>query len=691
MVAPAFNETGPGPRPQALPVQRDGIPCELAQRKRWLVWKYELNKDVKWTKVPYNARTDTKGSSTNSNTWATLDIAYQRYLSGDYDGVGFAIDPEDGIVGIDIDHCLSPSGAVNDHAFAIIRRFNSYTERSPGGHGLRVFVFGRVVTGGRGGHRRDGVEMYPRGQYLTCTGRGMEGFADTIVEAPEGALQELWNSLNPPQRPKTPHTAKAHRETEEPPADDLALIELARNAKNGDKFGRLWKGDTSDYGGNDSEADMGLCARLAFWTQGDAARMDGLFRESGLMRNKWDESRGDGTYGSVTIEKAIAHCTEFYKPRLRVVGNERSSDSDDDPGESASHTEGEVQRTGVRVCLADVAPEDVTWLWPGRIPFGKVTLLVGDPGLGKSFVSLYLASRLSTGSPLQGETDRPPQITTLLLSAEDDLADTIRPRLNQMDADVTRIFAFKGVIEKDKDEREVERMVRLDTDLAELEHQVEETGARFIVVDPINAYMGKTDGNQDIDLRRVLNPLAMMAARHKVAILVVTHSNKRSEGNKLHRVMGSLAYVGLARSVLAVGGDPDAPGRCNMIQIKNNLAAQAPGLGYRIIDGEVVWDNDPVSLTPDTVFDAAAGGRGKPDADEKTKSTNFLRSLLANGEVYSKDVYAEADAIGLSKRTVDRAKVEIGVEMRREGFGAGGKWYWNLPDETTGWRDRGEV
>jgi len=338
-------------------------------------------------------------------------------------------------------------------------------------------------------------------------------------------------------------------------------------------------------------------------------------------------------------------------------------------------------RRGVRICLADVQAEEVTWLWPGRIPYGKLTLLVGDPGLGKSFLSLYLASRLSTGSALQGETERPPQIGTLLLSAEDDLADTIRPRLDRMGANVAHISAFRGILETDEDGRDIERMVRLDTDLAELEHQIEETGARFVVVDPINAYLGTTDGNQDIDLRRVLNPLAMIAARHKVAMLVVTHSNKRSEGNKLHRVMGSLAYVGLARSVLAVGADPDVPGRCNMVQIKNNLAEHAPGLGYRIVAGEVVWDSDPVSLTADTVFDGAGARKDGDGTQAKNEAANFLRELLATREVHSEDVYAEGKALNLSKRTIDRAKADLGIKLRKEGFGKGGKWYWSLPQD----------
>lgn len=372
------------------------------------------------------------------------------------------------------------------------------------------------------------------------------------------------------------------------------------------------------------------------------------------------------TGGTAEALRTIIEQTPLWTP---MAQNDRTQEEQSAP------------RRGVRVCLADVQAEEITWLWPGRIPYGKITLLVGDPGLGKSFLSLYLASRLSTGSALQGEAERPPQIDTLLLSAEDDLADTIRPRLDRMGADVNRISAFQGILETDEDGRDIERMVRLDTDLAELERQIEETGARFVVVDPINAYLGKTDGNQDIDLRRVLNPLAIIAARHKVAMLVVTHSNKRSEGNKLHRVMGSLAYVGLARSVLAVGADPDVPGRCNMVQIKNNLAEHAPGLGYRIVAGEVVWDNDPVSLTADTVFDGAGARKDGDGAQAKNEAATFLHELLATGEVYSKDVYAKGNDLNLSKRTIDRAKADLGIKLRKEGFGKDSKWYWYLPQD----------
>lgn len=341
MVTAAFNETGPGPRPQALPVRRDGIPQELAERERWLVWRYELNKDgTKWTKVPYDAHTGTHGSSTNADTWATLDVAYKCYISDGYDGIGYAIDPEDGIIGIDIDHCLNDDGTLTERAIAIIARFKSYTERSPGRNGLRVFVYGHVEIGNRkGGQRRDGVEMYPKGQYLTCTGHGLEGFVDTITQAPDGALQELWDSLNPPRQTSEPRTPREPGGASAPRLDDAALIAQASSAANGAKFVRLWNGDTSDHDHNDSVADMALCSHLAFWTCGDAGRMDALFRQSGLYREKWDSRRGAGTYGAVTIEKAITNCTEFYKPRLHVVGRQASTNRRDDPTGARSSTE----------------------------------------------------------------------------------------------------------------------------------------------------------------------------------------------------------------------------------------------------------------------------------------------------------------------------------------------------------------
>ncbi len=326
----------------------------------------------------------------------------------------------------------------------------------------------------------------------------------------------------------------------------------------------------------------------------------------------------------------------------------------------------------VTVSLADVMPQTLRWRWFGRIAEGKLTIVAGDPGLGKSFLMLDLASRLSTGTPLPGETTRPEKTATLLLAVEDDLADTTRPRLDALHADVTRVHALTAIRQADG-----ERLPRLDRDLTALEDAIARTGAGLVIVDPINAYMGKVDGNQDIEMRSVLTPLSVLAARTGAGVVAITHTNKRAEGNALHRVMGSLAYVAAARSVLAVGSDPDTPGRRVLVQVKSNLAPLTPSLGFRVVEGAVVWDSDPVSVTAETIFGTPA--RTPRENSALAEAEQFLRTVLANGRQPAKDIFAEARQVGISEATLRRAKDAVRVQPSRESFGPGGKWYWSLP------------
>jgi hypothetical protein len=235
-----------------------------------------------------------------------------------------------------------------------------------------------------------------------------------------------------------------------------------------------------------------------------------------------------------------------------------------------------------------------------------------------------------------------------------------RPRLDALHTDVTRIHALTAIRQADG-----ERSPRLDRDLSALEDAIARTSASLVIVDPINAYMGRVDGNQDIEMRSVLTPLAVLAARTGVAVVAITHTNKRAEGNALHRVIGSLAYVAAARSVLAVGIDPETPSRRVLVQVKSNLAPLAPSLGFSVIEGAVVWDNDPVSVTAETIFGSSTT-RGTQESSALTEAEQFLRTVLTAGR-------QPAEA------TLRRAKDAVGVQPSRESFGPGGKWYWSLP------------
>lgn len=249
--------------------------------------------------------------------------------------------------------------------------------------------------------------------------------------------------------------------------------------------------------------------------------------------------------------------------------------------------------------LTNVTREFLDWLWPGRIPLGKLTLLVGDPGLGKSFVTLDIASRVSRGAAWP---DMPLFKTTpggvILFNAEDVLADTICPRLDKMEADDTRIFAIQGVGGRDpKDNTEWQRSFSLETDLPRLEEVlIENPDTRLVVIDPISAYTGGVDSHKNSNVRGLLAPLANLASEYHISVLSVTH---------LSKAMGSLAFAATTSAVWAITNDPNDPQRRLFLPAKLNLSQDPDGLAYHIQDGRVLWEPDPpdpVNMHADDAF-----------------------------------------------------------------------------------------
>lgn len=337
----------------------------------------------------------------------------------------------------------------------------------------------------------------------------------------------------------------------------------------------------------------------------------------------------------------------------------------------------------VIVRLSDVTPEPVAWLWPGRIALGKLTLIAGDPGLGKSFLTLDMASRVSRGSAWP---DAPGVATTpggvVLLSAEDGVADTIRPRLDAAGADVDRIVALEAVQSVGENGRDSARTFDLSCDLSALESAIQSVeGCRLVVIDPVTAYLGGVDSHKNAEIRGLLAPLGAIAERHRVAVVAVTHLNKSGGGPAIYRAMGSLAFAAAARAAWAVSKDKDDPRRRLLLPIKNNIAPDTGGLAYRIeplgVDGcpAVEWEPDAVNVSAD---DALANvrdeGGGRTERDD---AAEWLRDLLANGPRPARNVEGEARDAGYSIATVRRAKAAIGVVSRKPAFG--GPWEWTLP------------
>ena len=299
----------PDPTGQPQPLNLDQLPLEIRESTRAVLWKYEIREGNR-TKVPYVPSDPSRRASvTDPSTWGTFSEARDAFEDGKAEGVGIVLG--EGLVGVDLDHCRDPqTGAIEPRALVIIARLDSFTEVSPSGEGIHILLHGALPPGRR---RQGNTEMYEAARYFTLTGAHLPATPATIEDrtAELATLHaELFsNTATNRQRPAGPN----HR-TVPPTLDDQRLIEIATGASNGAAFSQLYDGDTSSYQSR-SEGDLALLNHLALYSGCDSAQMDRLYRQSGLMREKWDEPRGESTYGEQTIELAIEGCQDTCSPR----------------------------------------------------------------------------------------------------------------------------------------------------------------------------------------------------------------------------------------------------------------------------------------------------------------------------------------------------------------------------------------
>jgi hypothetical protein len=331
--------------------------------------------------------------------------------------------------------------------------------------------------------------------------------------------------------------------------------------------------------------------------------------------------------------------------------------------------------------LSDVVPREVRWLWPGRIALGKITLFVGDPGLGKSFLTCDLGGRVTRGAPWPDDPidswNEPADV--IILNAEDGLDDTIRPRLDAAGADCARVIALEGVelVDSDTKKRAVHSF-NLGRDLLRLREALERNpGTRLVIIDPVSAYLGKTDSHSNAEVRGLLAPLAALAEQTGVALVLVSHLNKGGGNKSVYRCNGSLAFPAAARAAWLVAKDPHDADRRLFLCVKNNLARDSGGLAYRIVDGRLEWEAGPVSTTADDVLGESERAGGKCASAEE-----WLSEYLASGPKPYKEIADDAKAAGISIGTLRRAREGLGIRPRKAGFGLG--WCWSLVEDVQG-------
>ena len=298
-------------RPVALVPVFDSIPAELRETPAWVLWRYELDGKGKWTKPPC-ASGGGRASTTKPSTWATFDAVRERYGRGGFDGVGFVL--TNGIAGVDLDKCITVAGEIEAWAAETLEQFTgTYRERSPSGRGFRIFTHGNPARCGKGGPEKR-LEVYAKEspRYLTVTGHAL----DDVREIVDGQDALDWLHAT--------HMAGGSGHGKGAPADDArqgatlsddAVIAHARKARNGAKFMDLWAGGHAGHA-SASDADASLIGLLTFYTQ-DPVQLDRLFRRSGLMRDKWDEPRGETTYGAMTIANILAKLGQHFGDRTQ--------------------------------------------------------------------------------------------------------------------------------------------------------------------------------------------------------------------------------------------------------------------------------------------------------------------------------------------------------------------------------------
>ena len=333
------------------------------------------------------------------------------------------------------------------------------------------------------------------------------------------------------------------------------------------------------------------------------------------------------------------------------------------------------------VCVADVEAEPVRWMWEPWLASGKIHNLDGDPGTGKSTLYAYLAACFTAGVPWPDGSPVPPEARggVVVVTSEDDVATTIKPRMEAAGADVSRV----SVVSLIPTPNGHGRMPVLPDDINLLIGECERIGARLLVIDPVTAYLGDVNSHRDSDVRGALAPLAEAAERAGVAVLLIRHLNKGTGGSALYRSGGSIAFSGLARVVLLAARLPDDPDRRGLAVTKNNLAAFPQTLGYHLESagpfnvGLAAW-HGPISLTADDLVRPPAAQASTPAQDD---AADFLTDTLAAGPRLAREVYAEAEAAGITERTLKRAKARLGVGAeRRGGPGGSGAWYWIGPE-----------
>lgn len=641
----------------------DSIPKELKDRKLWCVWRYEQKPGKeKPDKVPYSPLTGCRARINDPASFCDFETAVEAAEA--YSGLGAGVFGD--VVFIDIDHCVE-DGKQSALAQAIIARMNSPAEISPSGTGVRIMCLADGFAYDKAryyiNNRKLGLEVYVAGatqKFVTITGDAI----NTAAFGERGEhLQALLDEYMIRPVPLDISNVEACSNL-----TDEEVIRKAMAAENGEKFNRLWHGDSSDYN-SPSEADMGLAGMLAFWCGRDHDQMERLFAMSAPgQRDKW--ARDD--YRRRTLATAISGCRTVYTPGYG------KSDARDDFNDGFSGG-GQLKPLCLIKPAVEVTSRDVPWAIEGLLIKGAITGIQGLPDSGKSFFTCALAVAKANGGEFPRADGTMTQLKpgrVLIANFDDALEFGIKPRLENLGLTASGAERISFL--------DPAAAVGITFDDPRLAAVFEQCKPELAIFDTLQHFIGgKVDLHRANETNAAMAQLKLLAERYDTAVVIVQHISKNAAGGNggasVLWGLGSTAINGLFRAVWTVGrvqGEDETLRAA--VSSKNNLLPYVPpALQYSLSRSDgFQWRGVSREVTAGDLIrgDSVKHTRGRPSA-ARDEAEGFILETLAFGKVKASEVFSLAEQDGISARTVKRAKSRMGIRTFQEGR----EWYWDMP------------
>jgi len=535
------------PHPQTVAGNLAALPPALAplcDQKRWLVWRWTRGKNGKWTKPPFRAaQPDQHAANNDPETWSDHGAAAAAVSAGHAHGIGFAL-PGSDISAVDLDRCRNIDGTLDAWAQAIVDSApGAYLEVTVSGTGVRIIGTGagapvhRKFTV-RNGREGAAVELY-RGAIRYITVSGTEIGNCNQVGNIDGLIDSLLAEHDRAEHGRANGGAKAN----------------GAGANGDDDIDRLIRNGAPE--GQRSEAFNRVIWSLAATGASVDEIVTELERYPGGIAEKYA--------GRLAVE--VERC---WRKWAQCRSNDRRGDRRQADGENTAT----LRRANT------IEPESIDWAWPNRFAFGKLALLAGDPGLGKSSLLFEIAALHSIGGAFPCGEGNARRCEAIVLTAEDGLADTVVPRLMAAGADLSKVHILTGTKMANS---EVENHFDLTRDVAALRRALaDHPNVKVLIIDPLTAYLGATNAKENAEIRNALAPLVKLIEEAGVLCIGNTHLNKREGTKAAYRILDSIAFTAVGRLVHLVIKDADNPDNRKFICDKTNIGHRPLGLTFII-------------------------------------------------------------------------------------------------------------